>query len=50
MVGFILVLIFMMIYYRVFGVFANVALALNLVLIVAVIANNHMTFGEFTGF
>ncbi len=38
MVGFILVLIFMMIYYRVFGVFANVALALNLVLIVAVLS------------
>ena len=38
LVGFILVLIFMMIYYRVFGVFANVALALNLVLIVAVLS------------
>jgi preprotein translocase subunit SecD len=38
MVGFILVLIFMMIYYRVFGLFANVALALNLVLIVAVLS------------
>ena len=38
MVGFILVLIFMAIYYRVFGLFANVALALNLVLIVAVLS------------
>ncbi|MDP6398493.1 MAG: protein translocase subunit SecD [Arenicellales bacterium] len=38
MVGFILVLIFMAVYYRVFGLFANVALALNLVLIVAVLS------------
>jgi len=37
-VGFVLVLIFMAIYYRVFGLFANVALALNLVLIVAVLS------------
>lgn len=37
-VGFILVLIFMAVYYRVFGLFANVALALNLVLIVAVLS------------
>ena len=37
-VGFILVLLFMLVYYRVFGVVANVALALNLVLIVAVLS------------
>ncbi|NKB38953.1 MAG: protein translocase subunit SecD [Gammaproteobacteria bacterium] len=37
-IGFILVLIFMMIYYRVFGLAANVALALNLVLIVAMLS------------
>ncbi|MCH1522604.1 MAG: protein translocase subunit SecD [Arenicellales bacterium] len=37
-VGFVLVLIFMAIYYRVFGLFANVALALNLVLIGAVLS------------
>ena len=37
-VGFVLVLIFMAVYYRVFGLFANVALALNLVLIVAVLS------------
>ncbi len=34
-VGFILIVIFMTIYYRLFGVFANIALLLNLVLIVA---------------
>lgn len=37
-IGFALVLIFMAIYYRVFGLFANVALFLNLVLIVAVLS------------
>lgn len=38
MIGFLLVLVFMAIYYRVFGLFANVALALNLVLMVAVLS------------
>ena len=37
-IGFALVLVFMAIYYRVFGLFANVALALNLVMIVAVLS------------
>ncbi|MCY3768966.1 MAG: protein translocase subunit SecD [Gammaproteobacteria bacterium] len=37
-VGFVLVLLFMMVYYRVFGVMAMTALALNLVLIVAVLS------------
>ena len=37
-VGFILVLIFMALYYKVFGLVANVALTLNLVLIVAVLS------------
>jgi len=37
-VGFILVLIFMIVYYRTFGWVANLALALNLVLIVAVLS------------
>ena len=37
-VGFVLVLVFMFMYYRTFGLFANVALALNLVLIVAVLS------------
>lgn len=37
-IGFILVLIFMAIYYKVFGLVANVALALNLVLIVAMLS------------
>ena len=37
-VGFIMVLIFMAIYYRVFGLVANLALTLNLVLIVAVLS------------
>ncbi len=37
-IGFILVLIFMAIYYRVFGLFADVALTLNLVLIVALLS------------
>jgi preprotein translocase subunit SecD len=37
-IGFILVLIFMMIYYHVFGLVANIALTLNLVLIVAILS------------
>lgn len=37
-VGFILVLLFMIVYYRTFGWVANLALALNLVLIVAVLS------------
>jgi len=36
--GFILVMIFMVVYYRSFGVIANVALAVNLVLIVALLS------------
>lgn len=38
LVGFVLVLIFMVVYYRMFGLVANLALALNLVLIVAVLS------------
>ncbi len=38
MAGFILVLIFMLIYYRAFGFAANVALSLNLVFVVAVLS------------
>lgn len=37
-IGFLLVLIFMAVYYKVFGLIANVALALNLVLIVAMLS------------
>ncbi|MDI3323835.1 protein translocase subunit SecD [Pontibacterium granulatum] len=37
-IGFALVLIFMLVYYRVFGLLANVALTLNLVLLVAVMS------------
>jgi preprotein translocase subunit SecD len=37
-IGFVLVLIFMALYYRAFGLVANVALALNLVLIVAILS------------
>lgn len=37
-IGFLLVLIFMAVYYKVFGLVANVALALNLVLIVAMLS------------
>ena len=37
-IGFALVLVFMLVYYRTFGIFANVALALNLVLLVAVLS------------
>ena len=38
LIGFSLVLIFMLVYYRVFGIAANIALTLNLVLIVAVLS------------
>ena len=38
MVGFLLVLVFMLIYYRMFGIAANAALAVNLVLMVAVLS------------
>ncbi len=37
-IGFVLVLIFMLIYYRLFGLVANFALTLNLILIVAVLS------------
>jgi len=37
-IGFALVLLFMLVYYRVFGLLANVALTLNLVLLVAVMS------------
>ncbi|GAA0695178.1 protein translocase subunit SecD [Marinobacterium maritimum] len=37
-IGFALVLVFMLIYYRVFGLLANIALTLNLVLLVAVMS------------
>jgi preprotein translocase subunit SecD len=37
-IGFVLVLIFMLIYYRIFGVVANIALLFNVVLIVAVLS------------
>jgi len=37
-IGFVLVLIFMAIYYRVFGLVANLALTLNLVLIIAILS------------
>ena len=38
MLGFVLVLIFMLVWYRVFGIFANIALTMNLVLIIAVLS------------
>ena len=38
LIGFVLVLVFMVVYYRFFGLVANLALALNLVLIVAVLS------------
>ncbi len=38
MIGFGLVLVFMVAYYRVFGLFANAALAMNLVLLIAVLS------------
>lgn len=37
-IGFVLVMIFMAVYYRVFGLIANVALALNLVLLIAILS------------
>ncbi|MFT5113347.1 MAG: preprotein translocase subunit SecD [Parasphingorhabdus sp.] len=37
-IGFALVLVFMLIYYRSFGIFANAALAMNLILLVAVLS------------
>lgn len=38
MIGFVLVLVFMAIYYRTFGLFADIALAMNLVLIVSLLS------------
>lgn len=38
LIGFIVVLIFMLIYYRVFGIVANVALGLNVILMVAILS------------
>ncbi len=38
MVGFVLVLVFMAVYYKVFGLVANIALSLNLVLMVAILS------------
>ncbi len=38
MIGFLLVLVFMAIYYGIFGIFADVALALNLIFIVALLS------------
>lgn len=38
MIGFLLVILFMVLYYRVFGLIANVALTLNLLLIVAILS------------
>ncbi len=38
LIGFVAVMIFMLVYYKVFGVFADTALVLNLVLIVAVLS------------
>ena len=38
LVGFVLVLVFMAVYYKVFGLVANLALALNLVLMVAILS------------
>ena len=43
LVGFVLVLIFMAVYYKKFGMIANVALAFNLVLIVAVLSLLQLT-------
>ena len=37
-IGFVLILIFMAIYYKIFGLFADIALGLNLVLIVAMLS------------
>ncbi len=36
--GFVLVMLFMVVYYRLFGLFANIALAVNLIIIVAVMS------------
>jgi preprotein translocase subunit SecD len=38
MIGFVLVLVFMAVYYKVFGLVANIALAMNLVLLVAILS------------
>ncbi len=38
MIGFLLVLVFMIVYYKVFGIAANIALTLNLVLIVSLLS------------
>ena len=38
MIGFVLVLIFMAIYYRVFGLIANVALTINLIMLIAILS------------
>ncbi len=38
LIGFVLVLVFMLVYYRMFGVVANIALMMNVVLIVAVLS------------
>ncbi len=38
MIGFVLVLVFMAVYYKIFGLVANIALAMNLVLLVAVLS------------
>ena len=38
LVGFILVMLFMTIYYRLFGMFANVALAMNVILMIAIMS------------
>ncbi len=38
LIGFVLVLVFMLVYYKVFGIAANIALTLNLVFIVAVLS------------
>jgi len=43
MIGFALVLVFMAIYYKVFGLVANLALAMNLVLIVAILSSLQAT-------
>jgi len=37
-IGFVLVLVFMVVYYRTFGIFANIALTANLVIIVAILS------------
>ena len=38
MIGFIMVLVFMLVYYKVFGIAANIALTLNLVLIISLLS------------